>query len=89
MREAGEIHWLGDFYYVESSNNSGFTALPGGYRSKAGYDYFIKSIGAWYTSSERIIGAEPVSFAMFHNSNQVQVTTQDRRFGLSVRCVKD
>lgn len=49
MKEEGLVHWdppnAGD-------NNAGFTGLPGGYRSGAGYDLTEGYMAFWWSSNE-------------------------------------
>jgi len=69
------------------TNESGFNAMPGGYRF---YSAMFNGIGfstKWWTSSEDYtdVWTRGLSF----NEDSVDSTTQDKDHGLSVRCLKD
>ena len=68
------------------TNSSGFSGLPGGYRSNDGYFNLAGSYGYWWSSSPfgslawyRVLGNDE---DVFRNSNSL-------RYGFSVRCVRD
>ena len=50
LKEAGTTHWADP--NAGANNESGFTALPGGYRSDNGYFYYISYYGSWWSSTE-------------------------------------
>jgi len=70
------------------TNESGFTALPGGSR----FDYDgtfsgIGSIGFWWTAT---LSASTAWFrALDNNHSTIFCSYYDRKYGFSVRCVKD
>ena len=45
LKEAGTTHWNAP--NTEATNESGFTALPGGYRDNSGYFYSMGYNGSW------------------------------------------
>jgi uncharacterized protein (TIGR02145 family) len=51
MKEMGTSHWKTPNTYA--SNESGFTALPGGYRSYNGTFNLMRIDGFWWSSSEK------------------------------------
>jgi len=71
-----------------ATNESGFTALPGGYRWQNYLFYEMSRIGLWWTSSYK---DTQESYAMFMacDSSSVSETFARRWHGFSVRCVKD
>jgi len=87
LKEEGTIHW--EIPNVNATNESGFTALPGGFRNKNGifyslgyYSYFWSSTetndnNAWY---RYLSGSDMVSHVYDYGV---------KGFGYSVRCVKD
>jgi uncharacterized protein (TIGR02145 family) len=92
LRETGTSHWS-----VSSSENneSGFTALPGGFRNnmtfagiKAIYHYSdIGLDGYWWSSTETESAAAIIRTFAYDNS---LITLSFRKhYGCSVRCVKD
>jgi uncharacterized protein (TIGR02145 family) len=86
LKEAGTEHWYSP--NTDATNASGFTALPGGYRSNGGQYYSIGVRGSWYTSSEKD-NTYVWRRDMQSNHGEVQRWDNNKRFGLSVRCVKD
>ena len=91
LKESGATHWgVGN----NSTNESGFTALPGGYRLNAGsfgitmptYYSSIGSFGFWWTSTESTSNHFYIHFIALEVSIRDAFT---KNSGLSVRCVKD
>jgi len=85
MKEAGNSHWNTP---NDGTNESGFTALPGGHRFTAGGFFNLKSGGYFWTTAE-----SSSANAEYRNvsSNGPGVSANDipKFAGLSVRCVKD
>lgn len=73
---------------VGATNESGFSALPGGYRYKGGEYYFLGDYAYWWSST-----SNQLSFAWFRSTayDNAAVTRYDvdKELGFSVRCVKD
>lgn len=73
---------------VKGTDVIGFSALPGGIRSRNSNFYSLGQYGYWWSSS-----AAGISFAwgwsMSYNLVDVVNRENDDRFGYSVRCVKD
>ncbi len=70
------------------TNFSGFSALPGGYRSYAdGYFYTQGDLGSWWSSSPN--GAGAWNRDLYSGSSIVDRSNEDPRYGVSVRCVRD
>jgi uncharacterized protein (TIGR02145 family) len=81
LRETGIIHWANP--NIGATNETGFTALPGGYRYYLGSFGGITYVGQWWSSSEegyhRYLGrADPFYRDCVRHES-----------GNSVRCVKD
>ncbi len=86
LKEAGTVHWNPP--NTGATNESGFTALPGGYRTNSGsfsgigdHAYFwcsteVDSDYAWYRS-------------LNYGNSQVYRSYLNKSFGFSVRCVLD
>ena len=82
MKETGTAHWTS--LNTDATNNSGFTALPGGYRScSTGLFYDLGSRGNWWTSTEALSRALSYSYANIDRYGSL------KQYGFSVRCVKD
>ncbi len=94
---AATIYWeassisgaVGNTDYTANRNKTGFTALPGGYRSRLD-NYFgdFGSYGTWWSSTEDgTIGAW--SRTMAFNKSSLDTYSNNRKDGFSVRCVKN
>jgi uncharacterized protein (TIGR02145 family) len=86
MKEKGTAHWA--ITDTSVNNSSGFTALPGGFRTYlAQFDASIGHFGYWwsstgdgFTSPIRVLGA---------GTNDVLRLLSAANYGCSIRCVKD
>lgn len=90
LKEAGLAHWKTP--NAQAGNESGFTALPGGYRSYNGTFNLMRIDGFWWSSSEK----------SWHGSRNTVIyrnlkydgpdlfrEVADKANGFSVRCVKN
>jgi uncharacterized protein (TIGR02145 family) len=92
LKETGSIHWS---VSNSETNESGFTALPGGFRNnmtfaglKAIYHYSdIGLDGYWWTSTDSGTTTAIIRFFAFDNS--LLTRSFLNHYGCSVRCVKD
>ena len=69
------------------TNLSGFSGLPGGYRYFNGYFDNAGFNGYWWSSSPS--GSDAWFRFLYSNSENVSRSYYYRRYGLSVRCVRD
>lgn len=72
----------------KGTNDSGFSALPGGYHSNNGTFYHLGLNGYWYSSSE-VETYSAWSRSLSHDSNTVSKYDDNILDGLSIRCIKD
>lgn len=93
IKETGDTHWLNPG--ANTTNESGFTALPAGYRNFDGsfkpgsyYGYWRGSEAYWWSSSFAYPGGAYYR-VIYSNSNSVLMGSWRIEMGLSVRCVKD
>lgn len=85
LKETGTLHWSSP--NSESTNESGFTALPGGFRDDWAF-FGDRVLGTWWSSTERT--TENSWFRRVDGSQStVDVQYNIKKFGMSVRCVKD
>jgi uncharacterized protein (TIGR02145 family) len=90
LKEAGTVHWASP--NISATNESGFTALPGGYREFSGFWGSMNFDGLWLSSTEI-----NTNYAWFYqvDYNMPQLlrfgtsTLRTKRSGFSVRCLKD
>jgi uncharacterized protein (TIGR02145 family) len=86
LKEAGTIHWI--FPNTGATNSSGFTALPGGYRSSNGSFYDVGYVGNWWSSTEYNSGSA-WQRRLYYTYIQVGNEYFEKHGGFSVRCVRD
>ncbi|MEI6556547.1 MAG: fibrobacter succinogenes major paralogous domain-containing protein [Paludibacter sp.] len=86
LKEIGITHWSGT--NINVTNESGFTALPGGYRSPGGSFAEIGDFGYWWTSTE-YSSTDVRYWFMTYNNLYVHNDYNTKLYGRSVRCVKD
>lgn len=87
-KEVGTKHWYLDF---GCTNETGFTALPGGYysnRDNTGAFEMMRDFGLWYSSTmtedkKRIYGLS------INSGGGSELIGESQNFGMSIRCVKD
>ena len=87
LKESGTTHWKTT--NTEVTNQSGFTALPAGYRSSwTGEFGGIGRDTYWWTNSGSLVYLPE---AVYINDNEIKVHTgtEWRETGFSVRCIKD
>ncbi|MFC1481829.1 fibrobacter succinogenes major paralogous domain-containing protein [Candidatus Neomarinimicrobiota bacterium] len=86
LKEAGTEHWWSP--NRGATNESGFTALPGGYRVPEGTFYAIGLAGIWLTSSE-LDGANAWCTHLDYDYAWEMDIGCRKPQGVSVRCIKD
>jgi uncharacterized protein (TIGR02145 family) len=86
LKETGTNHWQVN---TGASNESGFTALPGGSHNLYGtFFYSIGYQGEWWSSSE-YTSASAYHRRMHCSTKEVSRSYVGKVFGYSVRCIKD
>jgi uncharacterized protein (TIGR02145 family) len=73
---------------TSATNESSFSGLPGGYRNDISYFYYVNSFGLWWTKSEGS-ATDAYRLGLSKNDGIAQMFITSKRFGYSVRCVKD
>ncbi len=86
LKEAGTTHWKSP--NTGGTNESGFTALPGGWRYYLRTDIQISNYGYWWTSTE-IDVTNAWNRSMNSNSERITCEVGYKLDGLSVRCIRD
>ena len=71
-----------------ATNETGFTALPGGYRDRYGYFFSIGYRGYWWSATETSAN-HAWSRDMNYNRSDVNRHDTSKDLGFSVRCVRD
>ena len=86
LKETGTIHWNSP--NTGATNESGFSALPGGYRLEDGTYADTGIEGDWWSSTEYSTKHAYI-LRMFHFINEVNKNYASNECGFSIRCVKD
>jgi uncharacterized protein (TIGR02145 family) len=86
LTETGTTHWGGP--NSGATNETGFTALPGGMRNVNGAYLDINYHGGWWSSTE---GSATGAWyrLMYYDYADVDRYNLNKNFGFSVRCVRD
>jgi len=88
LKEAGLSHWSAP--NSGATNESGFTALPGGGRSSFNGAFVGLTTGAYfYTSSIEYLNYTPLLFELYFDNANVNTDDYPAGMGASVRCIKD
>lgn len=87
MKEAGTTHW--DFPNTRATNESGFCALPGGYRNGGGSYNGMGSNAQFWSSTEGSGNYYALYRLLGCYYSQVLRSDDSKESGLSVRCVMD
>jgi len=86
LKEAGTSHWQTP---NDATNESYFTALPGGYRSSEGLFSSIRRSVCYWTSTDN--GNQDYAFyrSLYYNNSEVPRTFGSKSTACYVRCIKD
>jgi len=85
LKETGTVNW--NRPNVGASNETGFTALPGGSRLPYGFNA-NRAAGYWWSSTQANAASAWSRILFFRNSN-ITKDDADKFEGLSCRCVRD
>jgi len=86
MKETGTTHWASPNF--GATNESGFTGLPGGYRSYFGNFSSWLINGDWW-STTKYDSFKAWQRFLSNNTLDLYRNNSDLCFGFSVRCIKD
>jgi uncharacterized protein (TIGR02145 family) len=86
MKEAGTDFWTSP--NSGANNESGFTAIGGGYRGGTGYFDPIGNGGFWWSSSEYSV-SNAFYRGVYYNSSLINRYNLTKKIGFSIRCVKN
>ena len=90
LKEAGTVHWKTP--NTGASNESGFTALPGGYRSYNGTFNWMRTYGLWWSATEKSwYGGPPkvIYRDLRYDGQDIRRNISEKNSGLLVRCIKN
>jgi uncharacterized protein (TIGR02145 family) len=86
LKEAGLAHWTTP--NTDATNETGFTALPGGIRYDNGAFNYVGRYGSWWSSSENNTTSAWYRYMYYNNSN-VYRYSNNKELGFSARCLRD
>ena len=86
LKETGTTHWVSP--NTGATNETGFTALPGGYRGSRGAFGYIGYDGVWWSATE-LSAPNAWGRVMFLDYSSVSRFDYLKEVGFSVRCVRD
>jgi uncharacterized protein (TIGR02145 family) len=85
LKETGTTHWISP--NTGATNESGFTALPGGYHGYGGTFYFIGYAGYWWSATE--FDTDNAWYrGLYYNGIYEHNLSNNKKVGFSVRCIK-
>lgn len=87
LKETGTAHWLSP--NVGATNESGFTALPGGWRSYDGNFNWMGNYAFFWSSTQTIVGLLAYYQLLTYDGPEVIRYEDYMYYGFSVRCIKD
>ncbi len=86
LKESGTSHW--SIPNSGATNETGFTALPGGYRYNIGVYANISLTGNWASSTYISVDGFSV-WIMYYGESAIRRSGELNTGGFSVRCIKD
>ncbi|MFN8257503.1 MAG: fibrobacter succinogenes major paralogous domain-containing protein [Bacteroidales bacterium] len=86
LKESGFSHWTSD--NTESTNESGFTALPGGYRHSSG-GFSNPSLFGYFWSLDENSANSAWYWFLYTYQESIGCSNDFKKNGNSVRCIKD
>lgn len=87
MKEAGILHWKNP--NIGATNNSGFTALPGGTRDYSGFGYYNLFDWTIFWTSTPESSPNAWSGYLFRSNTTFVRDINNKHYGFSVRCIRD
>jgi uncharacterized protein (TIGR02145 family) len=84
LKEVGTAHWVMN---PNGTNESGFTALPGGQRGAYGVFDLLRLCGSFWSSTE-VSSTNASIWSLYYHSGLVQSFGEGKDAGKSVRCLK-
>jgi len=80
----------GIFSHAGTTDNTGFTALPGGFRSNYGAFSGFETTGIWWSSTVCDCSSFVAwNWGLHFETGKVERVTSTKQSGFSVRCLKD
>jgi uncharacterized protein (TIGR02145 family) len=87
LKETGTTHWLDPNWHA--TNESGFTALPGGVVGIQGTSFNLESNGYWWSTTDYVATGSPYFLNLVKGNARAFISNGSKRNGFSVRCMSD
>jgi uncharacterized protein (TIGR02145 family) len=87
LKEIGTTHWASP--NTGATNETGFTALPGGSRYGSGGFYDIGNDGSWWSTTDHDGTLAWYRYIIYNEKYVISYNFRSKVMGFSVRCVKD
>jgi uncharacterized protein (TIGR02145 family) len=87
LKETGTIHWNGP--NTGATNESGFTALPSGYRHSGQFDSNFGYTGYWWSSAENGDSSYGSGRRVYYNDSNLDSEPLWKKEGYPARCLRD
>jgi uncharacterized protein (TIGR02145 family) len=85
LKETGTAHWISP--NTGATNETGFTALPGGYRGYEGLYHYVGYTAYFWSGTE--IDAGNASYrGLYYNGTYDHNLSNSKKVGFAVRCIK-
>jgi uncharacterized protein (TIGR02145 family) len=88
LRESGSSHWWDYIRYISGTNESGFTALPGGSRGYNGSFRDLKERANYWSATESL-SSHAWARRLYYNHPDVYRYDDYKSRAYSIRCIKD
>jgi uncharacterized protein (TIGR02145 family) len=93
LKETGDINWDPLIYHwhfdIGATNETGFTALPGGYRHFFSGEFTMLGYDGQFWSSSEFNTTDAWKRVLWYNSALIGRSYENKKQGISVRCIKD
>jgi uncharacterized protein (TIGR02145 family) len=86
MKTTGTTRWTAP--NTDATNESGFAALPGGFRASDGKSYQLGAMGFWFSATDFDSGRGGVCY-LENYDGWLGLNPDNKFFGFSVRCLRD
>jgi len=86
LKEAGLAHWQTP--NTGATNETGFLALPGGYRPTSGAFYSIGTFAPWWSSTANDATSSWFHYVYYQGADMVR-KIDNKTYGYSVRCLRN
>ncbi len=87
LKEAGTLNWKSP--NTDATNETGFTAIPGGYRNSIAGTFSNAGRIAYFWTSTEYNAVDANYYMLFYNFGKIDHSSTAKTVGSSVRCVKD